>query len=57
MKNETVIKILKRYEKSLFAMEKEAVKDGCLEDAEHYKIDKIAMINARTNLERSNTRS
>lgn len=42
MKTDTVIKVLKRYSKSLQAMAQEAVKQEDLKDAEHYSFDRFA---------------
>lgn len=52
MKRETAIKILKRYAKSLSVMEREALMNGERTDAEHYKIDKVAMETAIESLKR-----
>lgn len=46
MKTTTVLKVLKRYEKSLAVMENEALKDGCNADAGHYRNDRLALMNA-----------
>lgn len=54
MKTITVLKILKRYEKSLSVMENEALRDSCSTDAEHYRNDKVAMQEAIKIIERSN---
>jgi len=55
MKKDTVAKILKRYEKSLNTMRLEAIKNGDLEDASHYQLDKTAIHEAIRIVERSNT--
>jgi hypothetical protein len=57
MKTTTVLKILKRYQKSLAFMENESISEGNKADAEHYKVDRIAMEEAIKHIERSNTES
>lgn len=43
MKTETAIKIIARYVKGLSVMEKEALMNNEKSDAEHYKVDRVAM--------------
>lgn len=50
-----MLKILKRYAKSLQVMENEALLQNENADAEHYKVDRLAMEQAIKCVERSNT--
>ena len=43
MKKDTILKVLRRYEKSLQTMETEARMQDEPKDAEHYKFDKTVM--------------
>lgn len=57
MKQETVVKILKRYVKGLSVMEQESISQGNTIDAEHYMVDRKAFEQAIKFVERSNTKS
>lgn len=46
MKNETIIKVLKQYSKSLAFMEKESLQDGNKKESRMCAFDKLALDNA-----------
>lgn len=54
MKSKTVVKILTRYAKSLQVMENEAIQQNEIADADHYKVDRLAIEQAIKCVERSN---
>ncbi len=55
MKRETVLKKLKGYAKSLAFMEQESILNNDSVGTEHYRVDKLAFIEAIKIIERSNT--
>ena len=57
MKKETVIKVLKRYEKSLLALKSISINENALDDADRYDFDSLVFRKAIEELERSNTES
>lgn len=52
MKNETMLKILKRYQRSLEIMKNEAINDGEPDEiVKHYELDSLAMRQAIETIE------